>query len=97
MQYILTAEEFEKLKTEAHLSAVREDTVRLQADLIQDLRTKVMELEKFTCFHDLSDEEFSKTDVDEGYCDSCPLSFCENEGKNTSHKMCGRGSRLFSK
>jgi hypothetical protein len=95
MQYLLSEEEYAKLKEAAHLSAVREDTVRLQSELITDLRKKVMELGEFRCFHDLPDD--SLVYVDEGYCDDCPLSFCENESKKTKYKMCGRGSTLHSK
>lgn len=97
MQYLLTTEEYEKLINKASVSALNADTVGLQKNLITDLRSKIMEQAKFTCFHDLSDAEYCKKYVDEGYCDPCPLSFCSNEGKETKHKMCGHDSKLYSK
>ena len=97
MKYVLDEEEYTKLKERANSSATLEDVAKLQKELIQDLRKKVMELGEFRCFHDLSDEELGSEYVDEGYCDRCPLSFCENEGKKANHRMCGHSSKLYSK
>lgn len=93
MQYLLTHAEFDELQQKA------KDGEQFLKDrhLLRDLRAKVMELARFTCFHDLDEKEYSKRYVDEGYCDPCPLSFCSNEGKEARYKMCGHDTKLYSK
>jgi hypothetical protein len=87
MNYLLTQEEFDELNKRLKLSKLED-----LENLISDLRTKVLELANFKCFHYHKVKGF-----DEGYCDECPLGFVQNEGKKTNFKMCGEQIKEYSK
>lgn len=89
MQYLLTEEEYKRL--------TKNYDKEFTDTLLQNLRTKILELAKFKCFHDLPEEEYNDSRIEDGYCDGCPLSFCENKDKKCSFSMCPHENRLFSK
>lgn len=65
-------------------------------DIAEDLRKVIFKITKFKCFHDLTADEKKTAWVDEGYCDSCPLSFPENEDIKNNFRLCNRNT-LYSK
>jgi len=89
MQYLLTEEEYLKLE--------RNPDKDKTESLLNDLRTKVLTLANFKCLHQITDVDYEKgLNVDEGYCDNCPLSFCKNENLKMKHYLCGCDT-LYSK
>jgi hypothetical protein len=96
MQYLLSREEYKDLIEKSDIGERSADTVDKQKALIQDLRTKILEQAKYTCYHDVPPNS-PEVYIDDGYCDDCPLSFCENEEKKMKYHMCGRPSHLYSK
>ena len=95
MQYVLTQEEYDKINKAGEEGEMFKKHFQKSTPLIQDLRTKIMELAQFKCYHDLP--ENTDVYVDEGYCDECPLSFCSNEKKEMKFQMCPHDSKLYSK
>lgn len=89
MQYLLTQEERNGLVPCEQLTE--------QKDISNALRRKVFQVSGKKCFKDLTADERRKTYVDEGYCDSCPLSFCKNEDEEMKYEMCGQKGALYSK
>lgn len=89
MNYILNEEELKELQS---------NLPKIQTlQLFSDLRQKILEQANFTCYHDIPPNIRRQKGVDEGWCDSCPLSFCQNEHKVTAFKMCGHDDSLYSK
>lgn len=97
MQHILSNEEFTEFQRKLNEHGVFKTDLEYERQIMKDLRTKIMELAKFRCYHDFTEEESKKIYVDEGYCDDCPLSFCTNEKKVMRFHMCNRKEKLFSK
>lgn len=66
--------------------------------LVKDLRTIVLRNANFKCFHDMTEEEQRDAGVDEGYCDSCPLTAFEPNDRLKSHwDLCGHDKCWYSK
>ena len=94
MQYLLTEDEFKVYEKGKALLLQQGGNNQL----LIDLRAKIIELGEFKCYHELSNEALVHGEpIDEGYCDPCPLSFAENDGKGQKYRMCPHERKLYSK
>ena len=89
MKYLLTEEEYNELSGRYPREKID--------PLLADLRAIILRNAKFKCYRDLTPEEQEKTYVDDGYCDTCPLSFCKNKEMSSKYQLCDSKYHLYSK
>ncbi len=88
MQYILTQEEMDSRVPKQEF-----DKQKAICDALRRLRLKIFQLTRFKCYANWTVEERTKTCLDEGFCDSCPVLLAP-DGETAIHygRLCQRKS-----